>query len=63
MEKLYSFDEIQDLTGIRIPTLRAWAARRKFPVVRLGRRVKVRESDLQRFISERVIPALPERTR
>jgi len=61
MEKLFSFEEIQQLTGIRVPTLRAWAARRVFPVVRLGRRVKVRESDLQRFIDERIVPALPER--
>jgi len=63
MEKLFSFDEIQRLTGIRVPTLRVWAARRMFPVVRLGRRVKVRESDLQRFIDERIVPALPERGR
>jgi excisionase family DNA binding protein len=60
MEKLLSFEEAHALTGIRVPTWRAWAAKRKFPVVRLGRRVKIRESDLQKLSESSLVPALPE---
>jgi excisionase family DNA binding protein len=63
MEKLLSFEEAQTLTGIRIPTWRAWAAKRKVPVVRLGRRIKLRESDLQKFIESNLVPSLPDRAR
>jgi len=42
VEKLFSFQELEPLTGIKVVTWRAWAARRLFPIVRLGRRVKVR---------------------
>jgi excisionase family DNA binding protein len=62
MQKLLSFEEMAQLSGIKVPTWRAWAARRMFPIVRLGRRVKVRESDFERFIAERVVPAAPERS-
>jgi excisionase family DNA binding protein len=61
MDKMHSFDELEKQTGIKVQTWRKWAARRLFPVVRLGRRVKIRESDLQRFIDARVVPAAPER--
>jgi excisionase family DNA binding protein len=61
MQKLLSFEEMQQLSGIKVPTWRAWAARRMFPIVRLGRRIKVREADFERFIAERVVPAAPER--
>jgi hypothetical protein len=63
MDKLLSFRTAEELTGIKIPTWRAWAARRLFPVVRLGRRVKIRECDLVRFIDERTTPVKPERVR
>jgi excisionase family DNA binding protein len=61
MEKLLSFDEAAAITGIKVPTWRAWVARRKVPVVRLGRRLKLRESDLQKLIESSLIPAAPER--
>ena len=61
MERLFSFDEAAALTGIKVPTWRAWAARRKVPVVRLGRRIKIRESDLQKLIESNLVPALPGR--
>lgn len=61
MEKLYSFEEAQTLTGIKVPTWRAWAAQRKIAVVHLGRRVKLRESDLQKLIESNLIPARVER--
>lgn len=63
MEQMFSFEELERLTGIKVATWRVWAGRRLFPIVRLGRRVKVRESDLQHFIDARVVPAAPERLR
>lgn len=63
MEKLLSFEEAQAVTGVRVPTWRAWAAKRKFPVVHLGRRVKIRESDLLKLIESNLVPAAPERAR
>ena len=61
MEKLLSFADAEHITGIKQATWRAWAAGRKVPVVRLGRRVKLRESDLQKMIESSLVPALPER--
>jgi len=61
LEQLYSFEEAAALTGIKVPTWRAWAARRKIPVVRLGRRIKLRESDLKKLIESSLIPARIER--
>jgi len=61
MEKLLSFADVENLTGIKVPTWRAWAAARKIAVVRLGRRVKVRESDLQKLIESGLVPAMPAR--
>lgn len=63
MERLISFAEAEEITGIKQTTWRAWAARRRVPVVRLGRRVKLRESDLQKLIESNLIPAVPERLR
>jgi excisionase family DNA binding protein len=63
MDKLVSFKDAEALTDIKVQTWRAWAAQRKFPVVRLGRRVKIRESDLQKLIEPSLVPAAPERTR
>jgi len=63
MEKLISFEEAQQLTGIKIATWRSWAAQRRIATVRLGRRIKLRVSDLEKFVDAGTIPALPERGR
>lgn len=63
MEKLISFEEAQQLTGIKIATWRSWAAQRRIASVRLGRRIKLRVSDLEKFVDAGTIPALPERWR
>ena len=60
MEKLYSFEDAAFITGIKVPTWRAWVRERKISVVRLGRRIKIRESDLQQLIDSSVIPAAEE---
>jgi excisionase family DNA binding protein len=59
MEKLLSFSDAEILTGMKVPTWRAWTAARRTPVVRLGRQIKLRESDLQKLIESNVVPARP----
>ncbi len=63
MEKLISFEEAQQLTGIKIATWRSWAAQRRIATVRLGRRIKLRVSDLERFVEANTVPARPEHSR
>jgi excisionase family DNA binding protein len=54
MEPLVGLDEACRLFGIKDRTARAWAAAGLFPVVRLSRRcIRVRISDLKRFVDSR----------
>jgi excisionase family DNA binding protein len=62
MDRLISFEQAQSLTGIKVSTWRAWAASRKIPVVRLGRRIKLRESDLEKLVEASLVPARPDRS-
>jgi excisionase family DNA binding protein len=62
MDRLISFEQAQSLTGIKVSTWRAWAAIRKIPVVRLGRRIKLRESDLEKLVEASLVPARPDRS-
>jgi excisionase family DNA binding protein len=41
------------------PTIRAWIARRKIGVIRLGRAVRIPFSEIQRLIDAGTIPPLP----
>jgi len=59
MDRLLSFRELEELTGVKIPTWRLWTSQRRIPVVRLGRLVKVRESDIARFLDDGYVPARP----
>jgi Helix-turn-helix domain len=63
MEKLLPFAECEQVTGIKQNTWRFWAKQRRIAVVYLGRRVKIRESDLQKLIEAGSVPALPQRGR
>ena len=51
------------LLGLQPVTLRAWAARRKIAVHRLGRAIRVPMSEVERLLEESFIPAKPERAR
>ena len=55
-ERLYSEEEVFELTGVPVPTLRDWRYRRKGPAfVKLGARVRYRESDLDAWLNERTV--------
>jgi excisionase family DNA binding protein len=57
VNKLLSFKEIAQQTGTSVAFWRKLAARRGIGVVRLGRACRVREADLERFLTERCRPA------
>lgn len=62
MERLLGLREAGELYGMSHHTLLRWCRIGKLPVVKLGRRVlRVRASDLERFINQSLVPAREER--
>lgn len=53
VEKLYSPDEAADLLGISLRTMRTLIKNEEIRHVRIGRLVKIADSDLQEFIDQR----------
>jgi excisionase family DNA binding protein len=58
---LISVTEAAARLGLRPVTIRMWAAARKISRVKLGRRVLIPASEIDRLIECSTIPALPER--
>lgn len=50
IERLYSFREAEQITGIKVATWRSWRTNRQIEVVQLGGSVKLRESYLRKLI-------------
>jgi excisionase family DNA binding protein len=61
MARLLSIRECSERTGHRESTWRAWILHRRVPFYKVGRSVRVSESDLQRLIEQSRIPAKEER--
>jgi excisionase family DNA binding protein len=55
--KLLRLNEVADALNLKVSTLRAWIQRRKLPVVRCGRAVRVPASAVADFIERNTIPA------
>ena len=53
MERLLDIRELEGRLNIRQSTLRAWIFQRKIPVVRIGRLVRFKEADLERWLREK----------
>lgn len=49
------------LLGLKPVTLRAWAARRRIAVHRLGRAIRISGSEVERLLEESLVPAAPKR--
>ncbi len=49
-KKLLSLKEAAELLGIHYTTMRQYVRRGKFPVVRIGRLLKIEASDLESYI-------------
>lgn len=59
IEKLLSYSEINERTGISKGTLAWWVRERKIPHVRLGpRHVKFRWSDVSSWLDSKTLPPL-----
>jgi excisionase family DNA binding protein len=61
MLNLMSLDEVAKELKLSIHTVRAWSFQKRFPIVKLGRRVLVERECLERFVRGNVIEA-KERT-
>lgn len=55
--KLLSLRECSELTGHSVATWRAWVLHRKVPFYKVGRSVRVAETDLQHIIEQSRVPA------
>jgi excisionase family DNA binding protein len=58
---LLGIEESAKFLHIKASTVRAWILYRKIPFVKLGRRVLLRRSDLEKLIVESVVPAVSQR--
>ena len=57
--QLVTIEKAAEALGLKPPTLRAWMARRKIGFVRLGREVRIPESEISRLIEAGFTPARP----
>jgi excisionase family DNA binding protein len=58
---LLTIEDAARRLGMRPITLRMWASRRKIARCKIGRSVRIPESEVERIISASLVPALPER--
>jgi len=54
---LLTRDQAAEFLGVKVQTLAAWACsgRYSLPMVKVGRRVKYRLADLEKFLAERTV--------
>ena len=57
MANLLTLDEARQELKISIHTIRAWTYQKRFPTVKLGRRVLIKREDLEQFVNSNVIEA------
>ena len=57
-ERLLDVKEAAEMLGLKPSTLYQWAYERRLPVVKLGRTLRFRLSDIQALIAQSVRPAL-----
>jgi excisionase family DNA binding protein len=57
VEKLYPLKEISEVTRTSVPYWRKAIARKELRAVRIGRAVRVAESELSRFLAGRQPPS------
>ena len=62
-QTLLRVDESADRLGMKVVTIRSWIAKRKIGFVRLGRSIRIPESEISRLISENTVPARAPRFR
>lgn len=58
MREQLTAQEAANALGLSIHTIRAWMAARKVGYVRLGRAVRIRQTEINRLIARGSVPAL-----
>ena len=61
-EKLLRVDEAAEQTGLKPATVRMKILKRTWPYVKLGRSVRLKQSFIERMISQGEVPAREGRT-
>ena len=59
--KLLTLHECSERTGHRESTWRAWVLQRRVPYYKVGRSVRIAESDLERIIEQARVPVQEKR--
>ncbi len=54
---LLSLDEVAKALRVSIHTVRARSYQKRFPIVKLGRRVLIRREDMERFVQRSLLEA------
>ena len=62
-QNLLTLEQASQRLGMKVVTLRMWASRRKIARCKIGRSVRIPESEIARIIESSLIPAAPERAR
>lgn len=57
MERLLNVKEAAEKLSISPHTIRAWVFQRRLPHVQLGRRIGLREADLEEFVKRNFVPS------
>ena len=55
--KLLTLQECSERTGHQVSTWRSWVLNRKVPFYKMGRSVRVAETDLEKILEQARIPA------
>jgi excisionase family DNA binding protein len=58
MGKLLTLREAAEKTGHRESTYRAWVLGRKVPFYKIGRSIRISETDLEQIVGQARVPAL-----
>ena len=61
-QKLKTIAAAASELGLAPITLRTWISKRKISCVRLGRSLRIQQSEIEKLIAQGTIPALPERS-
>jgi excisionase family DNA binding protein len=56
-QRLYSVVETADMLGVSVACIREWVWRRKIPVHRVGRHVRIADTTIDKLLTEGYVPA------
>jgi len=57
MEKLLTIQQVAEVTGVSVHTLYQWVNMRRIPFVRLGRALRFKEKDIEKWVGKNTYEA------